>query len=329
MLPVLLLLASDPCLTATDACRERVEIGARFVNVYRNYSLKTGAPSVQRAVIMIHGAGRNADGYFRTVLASAAVAGHLPDAILISPHFKGREKGRCDDAVEPGELAWPCDGWKGGEAATNLEAGVKAFAFDVVDRLVETLNDRARFPKLATIVIAGHSAGGQYLHRYIAASRAQSALPVRYVVANPSSYLYLNELRLPYRASCKTDGTCSAKFAPWGDRENCTTYNRWRYGLENRTGYAAAVEDQALRDNLVRRDVTYLVGELDAQEDSSLDTTCSARAQGPSRRERGLNYWNYIRSQHGAKHELRVIGGCGHSATCMFASEAGAKVVFP
>ena len=46
--------------------------------------------------------------------------------------------------------------------------------------------------------MTGHSAGGQVAHRYAAASRAEEnfgAVSFRYVVANPSTYLYLRAER--------------------------------------------------------------------------------------------------------------------------------------
>lgn len=325
--------ADAPCLSGDAACTERVLLGAkkRYVQVYRNYSLTARNDAVRNAVILIHGARRNGDDYFRTLLAAAAVAGRLSDAILVAPLFRGREGTSCKDAYEPGELTWPCDGWKGGEAATNGEAAEPLYSFDAVDRMIALLADRAKFPALAQIVVAGHSAGGQFVHRYAAANRAEAAstAPVSYVVANPSSYLYLDERRLPRLNTCLANGTCSNAFRPYWDRENCTAYNHWKYGLEERTGYAAPIADAALRAQLIARRVTYLLGDLDRIETSDLDMTCPAMAQGPNRRERGLNYWNYVRSLYKSKHELSVVSGCGHSATCVYASPQGAALLFP
>jgi len=325
--------AEPPCLTATAACRERLTLGrrARYIQFFRNYPLAVRNEAVRSAAILIHGARRNGDDYFRTLLASAAVAGRLSDALLISPVFKGREGTGCKDAAEAGELTWPCDGWKGGEAATNGDPAEVLYSFDAVDRLIALLNDKARFPNLAHITVAGHSAGGQFLHRYAAANRAEaaSAVPVSYVVANPSSYLYVDDRRLPRLSACQANGTCSAPFRPYWDRENCTTFNTWKYGLEKRAGYAAAIPDATLRAQLAARRVTYLLGDLDRVETSDLDMTCPAMAQGPNRRERGLNYWNYIRSLHNARHGLEVVSGCGHSATCVYASPQGAALLFP
>lgn len=321
--------AGEPCIEASARCTERVPVNdaGGFVTVYRNYPLKVENTRVRRAVIMVHGTGRNADGYFRTVLAAAAAAGRLFDAVVVAPQFKGNDGKECHDGLEAGEVAWPCQEWKDGWESVNT-AGV--YSYDVADRLVEMLGNRAVFPNLTEIAVAGHSAGGQYLHRYAAAGKAPVAagVAVRYVVANPSSYLYLNNLRLPPRATCDVGGKCTAKFVPYTDAANCTTYNRYKYGLEGRRGYTAALSEETLRKQLVSRRVIYLAGDQDVLEDGGLDLTCPARAQGANRKERALAYASYIRGEFGAAHELYVIRGCGHSATCMYASETGAKVLF-
>jgi hypothetical protein len=64
-------------------------------------------------------------------------------------------------------------------------------------------------------------------------------------------------------------------------------------------------------------------------QDSDLDKSCGAQAQGVNRRERGINFWNYMRSQYQAEHKLVMVPRCGHNAACMFASSTGSKTLFP
>src|SRR5438874_13794068 len=99
-----------------------------------------------------------------------------------------------------------------------------------MDEILRHLSRKEIFPNLKFIVLAGHSAGGQYVTRYEMANRLHETLgvPIAYVVANPSSYAYLD----PSRPAA--DG---AEFRAFGDSRNCTTYDRWPYGLQNRTGY--------------------------------------------------------------------------------------------
>lgn len=323
-LSLLLSLALTPCLKGDLSCTEKIEAQDRFVRVYRNFSIAAGQPQARRAIVMVHGASRNANDYFLTAVSSALVAGRLDDTLVIAPHYKSATGG-CSDPVEPNEAFWDCQSWKSGELAEKN--GPSSFAY--LDRLVELLNDKAKFPALESIVIAGHSAGGQVLNRYAAMSAAEtsSRLPVHYVVANPSSYVYLDNRRLPIRAACDLDGKCTAEFRRFWDGENCTTYNTWRYGLEKKTGYAAGVSDDNIRKNLTSRRITFIVGEVDILPDTDLDMSCAAMAQGANRKMRGLNYGAYLQL-FGAKHPVKVPRGCGHSATCIFASPAGAAVLF-
>ena len=64
--------------------------------------------------------------------------------------------------------------------------------------MLATLADRARFPNLTTVVLIGHSGGGQLLNRYAIVGKSATTLAgihVRYVIANPSSYFYFSDDR--------------------------------------------------------------------------------------------------------------------------------------
>src|ERR1700704_2676879 len=78
-----------PCTTANSTCTEWISLGggpSRLL-VYRSYPLDTRNESVTRALIVIHGGGRDADNEFRTALAAAFLSGGLDDSVLISPRF--------------------------------------------------------------------------------------------------------------------------------------------------------------------------------------------------------------------------------------------------
>lgn len=102
--------AAAPCTTASPACTEMVGVAGApgRTLVYRSYPLETRNPAITRGVIMIHGLGRDADNYYRHVLAAAFLAGALEDTVLIAPRFASNEGGPCKDALAPGELGWRC-----------------------------------------------------------------------------------------------------------------------------------------------------------------------------------------------------------------------------
>ena len=50
-------------------------------------------------------------------------------------------------------------------------------SFEVIDQIISHIAEPDLFPNLATIVVAGHSAGGQHVNRYAAGTRLPSLLP--------------------------------------------------------------------------------------------------------------------------------------------------------
>src|ERR1700686_2823569 len=81
--------AVAPCTTATTACERWVTFGggpARSM-AYGSYALDGANPAITRALIMVHGANRNADHYFETSTAAGFLAGALDNTIIIAPHF--------------------------------------------------------------------------------------------------------------------------------------------------------------------------------------------------------------------------------------------------
>ncbi|MBL8174382.1 MAG: serine hydrolase [Bryobacterales bacterium] len=317
-----------PCHKPTAECAEKLYKDGQYVAFYRSHSLQNGVhPGVTRALVMVHGAARNGDAYYGVAMASAAAAGRLAETALVAPHFRANTGG-CKDQVEPAEFAWTCEDWKIGNEAANAKEKA-ANSFDFIDGFVRLLNNPERFPNLKEIVVAGHSAGGQFIQRYAAMTAVESRLPLRYFVANPSSYMYLNEKRISRQGACDTEGNCKGRFGPYWDRSNCTTYNHYKHGLEELTGYAATVGAKRIETQFPTRNVTYLVGALDVNQDSDLESTCNAQAQGFNRRERGLIFWNYMRKEFQAEHKVSVVGGCGHSATCMYASPSVLPLLFP
>ncbi len=329
-------LAADspqPCVTADAFCMEKVMLGSegKYSLVYRSYPLTQPNPAIERALVVIHGAGRNADSYFLSGVAGALIASALHNTIVVSPRIASNSGGTCRDKLAEGEISWTCSGeqdWRGGGQAHNAK---ELHSFDFVDEILKKLARRDVFPNLKVIVVTGHSAGGQFVNRYAAANRVERSLgvPVKHVVSNPSTYLYLDETRLSGDATCSAKGGCTGEFREYRDRRNCTTYNQWRNGLDKKAGYAAKISNDDLKRNLATRDVTYLLGELDTLPLFGFDSSCPAMAQGPNRLARGLAYYNYMQSKFKANHKLVLAPACGHNGRCMFTSDEALPVLFP
>jgi hypothetical protein len=182
-----------PCTTANVDCTEWIEVagGPSRVLVYRTYALNIKNDAISRALIMVHGQGRDANNYFRHAFGAAFLARSLEDTVIIAPRFASNHGGNCRDPLSDSELNWDCaqspEGWRvGGHAVDNS----KISSFDVIDEIVAKIARKDAFPNLKVIVIAGHSGGGQFVQRYEMSNRVhdQLGIPVRYVVSNPSSY---------------------------------------------------------------------------------------------------------------------------------------------
>jgi len=332
--------ASAQCTTATQACTESVALsrGSARSLIYRSYSLDTRNSAITRALVVVHGAGRDADNYYRSALAAGFLAGALQDTIIVAPRFASSEGTDCTDKLAENEINWTCNGadsWRYGGPATSAPA---VASYDLIDEILRKLAKKETFPNLRAIVVAGHSAGGIFVTRYEMSNTVHEKLgvPVSYVVANPSSYAYPAPLRptsLAYPVTAAAPGYMPVPpkeaFVRFADASNCETYDRWPYGFKNRTGYSAKLSDEALKAQLISRPVTYLLGELDILPLAGMDQSCAAMAQGPTRLARGLAFAKYATDTLGAGHKTVVVPLCGHNARCMFTAEPALPVMFP
>jgi pimeloyl-ACP methyl ester carboxylesterase len=328
-----------PCTEAAQACEQWITFGdgsARSM-VYSTYPLETPNPAITRALIMVHGAGRNADHYFETATAAAFLARALDNTIVLAPRFAA---GR--DSVAANEVLWPPrgDSWRsGGMSPSNPELS----SFDFADEILRRLADKKIFPNLAKIVVAGHSAGGQFATRYGMASKVHDSLGVEvsYVVANPSSYAWPVASRpLPvgdanpvdaYKESMGRDAEevhADFKYGSF-DSTKAPGYNQWPKGLDGREGYTAGMTDDQLRKNLVERPATYLLGQVDVLPLGGFDDSPTAMAQGPTRRARGEAFMKYVNDSLGAKHKAIIVPECGHNDRCIYTTDIVFPVIFP
>ena len=145
-------------------------------------------------------------------------------------------------------------------------------------------------------------------------------MTLRFVIANPSSWVYFDSLRP------QPDGG----FA-FADHTACPDVDEWKYGMRKLPRYAAAMLDAgALERRYVEREVVYLAGELDCDPaHAALDRSCAANAQGPHRLARARAYYAYLRARHPQlRHTWFEVPGAGHNAEAMFLSEAGIRALF-
>jgi pimeloyl-ACP methyl ester carboxylesterase len=196
---------------------------------------------------------------------------------------------------------------------------------------------------MRAIVVAGHSAGGQFATRYEMSNKVHSTLgvPITYVVANPSSYAWPAAVRpLPQDdadpAKAKDGWSLTPDNAVHGnftfgpfDAAKAATYNRWPMGLDNLTGYVEEMTADQIRKQLVDRPTTYLLGQVDTLPLGGFDSSENAMAQGPTRRARGEAFYKYVTETMGAKHKIIIVPECGHNDRCIYTTDVVLPAVFP
>lgn len=296
--------------------------------VYANRDLaKDNLRGIKQVLIVIHGVKRDADHYYETAAALVAEnEGRSRDTLVLAPRFSGSI-----DSGFGGMAAWRKASWEDGEDSIQA-AGRPApvSSFQVLDDLLRSLDDRKRLASLAGIVLAGHSGGAQLVHRYavlnnIDGQLRRDGLTLRYVIANPSSYLYLTNERP------RADGK---GYAPY-ERGICPTYNQYKYGTDKLPAYGRDAEDSKLFVRYAARDVIYLLGGADNNpEHRLLDKACGAEAQGATRLARGTGYvlYEHVLAARGAKpvalrHNSFEVGGVGHDSKRMFGSICGVRAL--
>lgn len=295
--------------------------GAIPLRVSRDWSF--AQTDVTRAVIIIHGWPRrdiDADRYLQQRVG--ALAAHT---LFITPQFLTAVDVEAHH-LAPATLRWQARGWLQGYDA---EAPAPISAFAVIDAIFAQLADRDRFPQLSEVVLAGHSAGGQFVQRYAVVGRGSQALSaagihVRYVAANPAAYLYFDDRRP------QADGS----FASVG--ASCPGLGDWNNGLAARlpTYLQQPVAPEALEQAYLQRDVIYLLGTADNDPNAdALGQSCSYKSQGATRYARGHAYFRYISAaaqerRLPPRHQLMEVPDVAHRTFAMYGSACGLAALF-
>jgi hypothetical protein len=275
---------------------------------------------VTRAVIVIPGWPRRdlRSGEHAVELAGAAAR----TTVVVTPQFLTARDIAAHN-LSGNILRWGEDDWKVGKLSHDAAA---ISSFQVIDEIFRRLANRAIFPNLSTIVLAGHSAGGQFVQDYAVLGKGEADLGsapvhVRYVVANPATYLYLTDER----------PDSNGNFARF-NATSCLTFNQWNYGLQG--GIPAYSPRPSSVDELkaryLRRDVIYLLGTADnAPDGDGQDQSCAAEAQGATRYGRGRAFDAYVHilDPHTSQRALEARG-IGHSSYRMFSSACGLTALF-
>jgi hypothetical protein len=273
--------------------------------------------AIRRILIVVQGYTRDANRTFDAGYRATEGAGLVESILIVAPIFQVAEPEaqKCHFRDMPAATAqdalWHCGTWSAGAPALNDPT---VTSFGALDALLATLLDS--HPRASSVTIAGFSAGGQFVQRYVAfATVLRQSVETRYVVADPSSYLYFDSWR------------------PKPGAAACPGYDKWKYGTADLPSWLGR-DAMAARATYAAANLTYLEGALDTgmgpgTASALLESDCAAELQGEYRLDRGENYAAYdvAKLAHGA-HKLIVVPGCAHSVTCVFPSPAARTALF-
>lgn len=317
-------------------------------NLYNYITTGYNTTKVQRAVIMLHGLGRDAWSYFdqthtallnatsRRERATRKARLRWDEVVIMAPIFLNEQDPGSypvDENKQPSSntLVWRGSNWAhGGDSiypATIMDSNNTAFeppgvsSFEALDAAVAWFSNKSLFPNVNTIIVAGHSLGAQMVQRYALIGAVPSGtVPVHFVVANPGSYAYLTDWRPRSYSKCNT------------------TFNNWKFGLN---AYSQSYLSDFIADSLDstndvesvvqryrRRVVSYLFG---LEDHGKGDTRCEALAQGTTHLGRGRNFVKHLTEMQGGfptAHSVNYIEGVSHDGLGMFQSQAGLERLF-
>ena len=246
----------------------RFSSGGKKVEYYRNHPL-TGSPDFTRAVVVIHGNGRNADDYYNSVMEAKDVFPGVGDnTLVIAPRFQSE-----DDAPAADELYWSVGGWSRGD---NSLDGAGYSSFSVADGLLESIS--SRFPNVTELVIAGHGAGAQFVQRYAgmgAVLDIRCDMKVRYVISNPGSYMWPTSQRPASTSGCDNGGLFGG--------EEYTEYITGEQGIDECPSGTMIITDPVIcNDAAINIGVQYLEYANDVDESNESTPLCVYKNIGKS-----------------------------------------------
>lgn len=302
--------SQPPCTSATNDCLQTISLtngtagDFDFYASFPIYEEMAEWQDLEAALIVVHGANRDADNYFNFLINTLQAENLADKVVLIAPHFKNGQEATGND------FYWTDTGWREG----NISLGPAAISsFEILDQLLGQLADKAHFPNLKKIIVTGHSSGGLFTHLYAPANKAEAQftdLTFEYVVAN-SQYFY-------YPDGQRIDESTNQLYTPTG----CTGYEIYPAGFNIVPPYVAAIGKDNFDSQFTSRSITYLLGNGNGADPTLNTSNCSATLLGPTRYQRGENMFRYMELKFpgGHNHQKTIVAGIGHDGQGMYQS---------
>jgi hypothetical protein len=293
-----------------------------------NHSISAPNNKIRQLVIYIHGARRNGQDYYEWGEKAVNAAHKQEETLFFSPQFNS-EKDLEDHKHDATHLFWVKNNWRIGDESVSSEKRVMAdsfSSFSLIDSVIARACNKKLFPNLKRITVVGHSAGGQFVSRYVGMTPLPNVLTTyqfNFIVMNPSTYLYLDERR-PVQSD---KGLVFIK----PNSTDCSSFNDYPRGMDKLNPYAAQVGVETITKQFLNRDISYILGEKDVNmNDSSLDKSCEGNMQGRFRLERGQFYYAYLQlfAKNKQVHQMDVVPDVAHDGDKMINSHAARMFLF-
>lgn len=293
-----------------------------------NHPIAEQNNKIKHLVIYIHGARRNGLDYYEWGEKAVNAAKKTDETLFISPQFNS-EKDLEDHKHDASHLFWTNNNWRvGDESVSSKKRKIEESfsSFSLIDSMIARACNKKLFPKLKKITIVGHSAGGQFVSRYVGMTPMPNILKrckFNFIVMNPSSYMYLDD-----RRPVKTEmGLTFAK----PDTTGCSSFNDYPRGMEKLNPYATKIGVETIKKQFLKRDIAFILGEKDVNmNDSSLDKSCGGNLQGRFRLERGQFFYEYLQLYSDKKkiHQIETVPNVAHDGDKMVNSKAAIRFMF-
>lgn len=284
------------------------------------------------AYIVQHGALNNFDEFFTNLFDIVR-----DDAPIASPGFLTTD-GKSSFWRKDVNLGYApgIDSWAIGN---DDSTGAGCSSYSQYDAIIDYYSHSSTlFPNLKTIVIVGHSGGGNFVSRF-STINTNTPRSMRYIVANAANQGYFDNAK-PTKTTA----------------EDCPAAFSWPYqwtGSFNKYVGSRIKSPAALFNQWASREVIHLTGDQDTS--TSGTQTCQSVAQGGgARRDRNYAYWSYLNILAGTKadvskytgfsqllasgakkigggnlkHKACTVAGIGHDAPGMFGSQCGRAAIF-
>ncbi|WP_166827896.1 alpha/beta hydrolase [Thalassoroseus pseudoceratinae] len=286
---------------------------------------------ITRIIVGIHSSGFDAEKCLRALLLAASkVRGATESTLIVTPQFF--DVNAIKQPIPQGLLAWKVSPYRGSSLACigPQKEGIGFSAYDVMNQLLPAVANLERFRNLKTVVVCGHSAGGQMTQRYAITSkfRPPKGVSVRFVASGASSFAYLDSKRPRQQGQEIVFEELPSEFL-----EKYPNYNNWGYGLDARYRAFRRASDDYLRQRYAKRRVLYLCGSEDNNpNDSTLSKAYGALLQGRQRLERMKLFFAHLIDVYGEDikktHAMAIAEGVNHNGFDAYASNAGLKFLF-